>query len=38
MDQKEGYICMSICIADYNTCPGKYLSSLDKPEQLLLAT
>lgn len=37
MDQKEGYICMSGW-ADYNTCPGKYLSSLDKQEQLLLTT
>lgn len=36
MDQKEGYICMSRW-ADYNTCPGKYLYILDKPEQLLLA-
>lgn len=36
MHQKEGYICMSGW-ADYNTCTGKYLPILDKPEQLLLA-
>lgn len=36
MDQKEGSFCISGW-ADYNTCPGKYLSMLDKPEQLLRA-